>query len=235
MKAVVQTGERTRTEPGELGLKGTTTLIYAVLRTNASPTPAIRRSESSLERHDAIISALCESLQQEQKDASDSDGLTALHHAVRMKKLEAVNPLLDQGASPNVKDREGTTPLHYAATRKLKKFVKLISTVSTTEINLTDNAGRTPLHVAVRWSGFEIVELLLAHGAGFDSNASLGQGLRPPDINPDTKKLLDSTESSRHGRTDSISQSHHRGQDAAFRGVRFAPTAPGNRMCWSGT
>ncbi|ETI25564.1 hypothetical protein G647_02338 [Cladophialophora carrionii CBS 160.54] len=205
IKSTVQAGETTSTEPGELGLKGKTTLIYAVMRMNASPTPEVRRSESSLEGHDAIISTLCERLQQEQKDAPDSDNLTALHHAVHTKRIEAVKTLLDQDVNPNVKDRQGKTPLHYAAERNLKNILKLILDASTTEINLTNNAGRTPLFVAARWNEFEIVELLLAHGAGFDSNASLDRRLRPPDMNRNTEKLLESTKTSRHGRSDSMS------------------------------
>ncbi|OCT47082.1 hypothetical protein CLCR_02272 [Cladophialophora carrionii] len=205
IKSTIQAGETTSTEPGELDLKGKTTLIYAVLRMNAPPTPEVRRSVSSLEGHNAIISTLCERLQQEQKDAPDSDNLTALHHAVHTKSIEAVKTLLDQDVNPNVKDRQGKTPLHYAAERKLKNIVKLILNASTTEINLTNNAGRTPLFVAARWNEFEIVELLLARGAGFDSNASLDRRLRPPDINRNTEKLLESTKTTRHGRADSIS------------------------------
>jgi len=47
--------------------------------------------------------------------SGDADGTTALHWAVRANDLETVQRLLRGGASPNVANRNGVTPLLLAA------------------------------------------------------------------------------------------------------------------------
>ena len=47
-------------------------------------------------------------------DSLDSDGNTLLIMATRQGKHEVVEYLILKGASPNVADNYGNTPLHYA-------------------------------------------------------------------------------------------------------------------------
>jgi SH3/ankyrin repeat-containing protein len=42
-----------------------------------------------------------------------ADGSTAVHKAVIKNNIEALQTLLDLGASPNYKDLKGLTPLYY--------------------------------------------------------------------------------------------------------------------------
>jgi uncharacterized protein len=50
--------------------------------------------------------------------ATDKNGVTALHHAVRFRNSAAVKTLIEQGANVNQAcRRSGSTPLHRAATR----------------------------------------------------------------------------------------------------------------------
>jgi uncharacterized protein len=50
--------------------------------------------------------------------ATDKNGVTALHHAVRFRNPAAVKTLIEQGANVNQAcRRSGSTPLHRAATR----------------------------------------------------------------------------------------------------------------------
>ncbi|WP_207002691.1 ankyrin repeat domain-containing protein, partial [Trinickia mobilis] len=52
------------------------------------------------------------------KDGVDlPKGTTALHTAARANRPELVQALLKAGANPNAKDKDGFTPLHYAASR----------------------------------------------------------------------------------------------------------------------
>lgn len=44
----------------------------------------------------------------------DNNKNTILHHCVEMDKYDFVDALLYNGADPNVKNREGNTPLHIA-------------------------------------------------------------------------------------------------------------------------
>ena len=51
----------------------------------------------------------------ENVNAADSDGLSAIHRAVRVDDVAAVVSLLDNGADINLSDKSGFTPLHAAA------------------------------------------------------------------------------------------------------------------------
>lgn len=51
-------------------------------------------------------------------DYRSRDGSTALHRAAEKNNIEAVRTLLDLGASPNVRDTKGLTPLWVAVSSK---------------------------------------------------------------------------------------------------------------------
>ncbi len=75
--------------------------------------------------------------------ATDKNGVTALHHAVRFRSPTAVATLLENGANPNqCCNRSGSTPIHRAVT----------------STGAPGTAGR-------RVEALEIIKLLLQHGA----------------------------------------------------------------------
>jgi hypothetical protein len=77
-------------------------------------------------------------------DATDKNGVTALHRAVRNRSSVAVGTLLDTGANPRRQNTSGSTPLHLAVQ-------------STGKSHSGSEAAREEQH--------RIIVLLLGHGA----------------------------------------------------------------------
>jgi tankyrase len=87
--------------------------------------------------------------------ATDKNGVTALHHAVRFRNPTAVKTLLEHGADVNqVCRRSGSTPLHRAVTQtgapstagngqEVLEIVQLLLTAGA-DPSITNNSGRKP-------------------------------------------------------------------------------------------
>ena len=89
--------------------------------------------------------------------ATDKNGVTALHHAVRFRNPTAVKTLIEQGANVNQACRRtGSTPLHCAATRT----------------GAPGTAGKDA-------AAIEIIQMLLAAGA--DPTIKNKSGKKPVD------------------------------------------------------
>lgn len=82
-------------------------------------------------------------------DAQNSDGDTALHLVIRrFRSVEAVEALLSAGASTEIKDRQGRTPLFYALNlEQEEKAMALLD--GGANVNCQDETGRSLLHLAI--------------------------------------------------------------------------------------
>ena len=101
-------------------------------------------------------------------DATDKNGVTALHHAVRFRSPLAVKTLIEFGANVNQAcRRSGSTPLHRAVTHT----------------GAPSTAGK-------RQQAIEIIKLLIAAGA--DASITNKAGRKPGDYtkDPGIKTLL---------------------------------------------
>ena len=111
-------------------------------------------------------------------DQFDSDGETALSHAARNGRAEAVKVLLIAGAQPNLCRREGNNfhaPLHYACGyAKSLPIVELLIQHGA-DVNIRGAWGGTPLSWAL--SNFELIVLLLDKGADVNTQDDRGRTL----------------------------------------------------------
>ena len=110
-------------------------------------------------------------------DAPDAYGMyTPLKCVVEGRNMEGVQILLDAGANPNVKDRDGMTPLMVACNAGQKEIAEALLAKGA-EVNAKDNYDRTALHSAINAARHEMVVLLV--NAGADVNATDKQGQMP--------------------------------------------------------
>ncbi|KAL9614039.1 MAG: hypothetical protein Q9167_001454 [Letrouitia subvulpina] len=89
-------------------------------------------------------------------DSHDSDdNRTALHFAAMKGRKDVALMLLESGADPNFRDRNGLTPIQSAAFWHQEDFVQSLVRSGKFDLNQADNRKRTLLHVvALRgWSG----------------------------------------------------------------------------------
>lgn len=93
--------------------------------------------------------------------------LSSRNTLVRIVKL--TKKLLEQGASVNITDNEGNTPMHYAAEHKVKLLISLLLN-NFTNVNARNGAGNTVLHILTDGQGTtdnykHIIDVLLSKGA----------------------------------------------------------------------
>ncbi len=76
--------------------------------------------------------------------------------------------LLDYGADAGLADINGSTPLHFAASRGLASLVKKILDTGTVNVDVYDGHCNTALHHAGRGSETETCKVLLEMGASLE-------------------------------------------------------------------
>ena len=120
-------------------------------------------------------------------NAQDRDHGTALFQAIRLRtSSNTVRTVLEHGADPNLKNKDGKTPLHvllgpidYRDADHIL-IVAQILLEHRADVNSRDKGHETPLHLAVRSVRHEtssLVRLLLRHGA--DPNSKKEDGKTP--------------------------------------------------------
>eukprot|EP00211_Chloroparvula_japonica_P003914 CAMPEP_0119146400 /NCGR_PEP_ID=MMETSP1310-20130426/38859_1 /TAXON_ID=464262 /ORGANISM="Genus nov. species nov., Strain RCC2339" /LENGTH=712 /DNA_ID=CAMNT_0007138293 /DNA_START=76 /DNA_END=2214 /DNA_ORIENTATION=- len=96
-----------------------------------------------------------------------------LAKAAMKKNTNVVKKMLQQGASPNIKDREKKTPLHYAAEHNLKDMAAALVAAGAA-VNEKDQSNYMPIHYGT-WQfvrrndgALELVKILVEAGSKLD-------------------------------------------------------------------
>lgn len=96
--------------------------------------------------------------------ATDTFGMTRLHHAVLAGDAGEVQRHLANGARPNLENRFGLTPFHAAVAKGNREILEALA-LAGADFEKPDIDGRTPLHIAVEHGQPDIVGFLLINGA----------------------------------------------------------------------
>src|SRR5688572_28033308 len=97
-------------------------------------------------------------------NATQADGMTALHWAARHDDLETAKALLAARANPKAENRYGVTPLSLACTNGNAAMITLLLEAGA-DANAPLRGGETPLMTASRTGKVEAVKALLTRGA----------------------------------------------------------------------
>jgi ankyrin repeat protein len=93
-------------------------------------------------------------------DIKDKTNRIALHYAIKMKNIFAIEQLLKYGSNLNIIDNNGYAAIHYAIFTRDKKILELILKY-TENINIRCSTGETALHIATNLQLYEMCELLI--------------------------------------------------------------------------
>ncbi|USE33832.1 ankyrin repeat domain-containing protein [Endozoicomonas sp. SCSIO W0465] len=108
-------------------------------------------------------------------DVLDSEGNTALHHAVSNHNLETVKTLLKFNADPNIRNNCGFTPLHLAAGEPTCPDLFTLLIEHKARFDIPDESGHQAIHTAAE-AGHELaLETLIKNGANVNAIARDGR------------------------------------------------------------
>ena len=96
-------------------------------------------------------------------NASNPYGMTPLHVAVIMRRLELARLLLEHGAAVNAQTSVHQTPLHHAVLHKNAEMARLLLEHGAA-LNLADDTGRTPVDWVALKRSTPLVDVLVQHG-----------------------------------------------------------------------
>jgi ankyrin repeat protein len=150
-----------------------TALALGLSAAGAFAAPASAPLADAVEKSDrAGIAALLD--QKLDVNATQPDGMTALHWAVYQDNLDLTKRLLAAGASAKAENRYGVTPLSLACTNGDGAMVELLLGAGA-DPNKALRGGETPLLTAARTGKVGPVKALLARGVAVDGKDQQGQ------------------------------------------------------------
>jgi len=106
-----------------------------------------------------------------------TSGETGLHIVAKRRDALWIRFLTQNGANPNIRDRDGVTPLQIATTLGAIEVVTALIKAGA-NVDVANDAGETPLIAAVHSRDVPMVRLLLTNKANPDRNDNSGRSAR---------------------------------------------------------
>jgi uncharacterized protein len=103
--------------------------------------------------------------------ATDADGTTPLHWAVRNNDSALVDRLIHEGANVKAANRYGVTPLYLASVNGDAAIIEKLVNAGA-DANAVSNEGETALMTAARTGKIDAIRILLSHGADVNARES---------------------------------------------------------------
>ena len=154
-----------------LVIQAQSNFLYGMLRNKSAVIPG-----SSVLPLTVIPQKLEKTLRQaeEDLDAVDNKGRTALHLAVISNDLETVKSLLERFVkNVDATDRYGKTPLHYAGEKGNLDVVQLLLD-NGADVHARSTGAPTALHWAAGKGNLDVVQMLLNNGADVHARSTGG-------------------------------------------------------------
>ena len=146
------------------------TVCFNCVPTSADK-PASIADAAELGQRDAVLQMLKDHAN---PNATQADGMTALHWSVENDDLQMTQALLAAGADPKAKNRYDVTPLALACTNGNAGIVSSLLEKGA-DANATLPGGESALMAAARTGNLECVQLLLKNGADPNAHERKGQ------------------------------------------------------------
>lgn len=155
----------TRRAPAWLGV-GVVVGLLGVSPTAASGTPADDSSPliAAVKHRDTEAVRELLATSQDDVNAQEGDGSTALHWAVRRGEDDVAGLLVRAGANPSAANQYGVTPLHLACVNRSATMVDLLLGAEA-DPNATTASGETVLMSCARTGSADTVAALIRRGA----------------------------------------------------------------------
>ncbi len=98
----------------------------------------------------------------------DIEGFSTIHLSTMFGHSIVTSYLLAKGIDPDMKDKNGVTPLMFAAQRIHSRDPAQLLITFNARMNAQDNKGNTPLHYCVAYNNATVMKILLDKGASLD-------------------------------------------------------------------
>jgi len=146
--------------------------VWLISTTSLFCAPASEVADAAMKGNKEAVRSLVQ--QKANVNASQSDGTTALHWAVRADDLETVDLLIRAGANVSAANRDGATPMLLASVNgNAAMLEKLIKAGADPNAPLT-KYGDTALMMAARTGKTDAVKVLLDHGTQVNAKETWG-------------------------------------------------------------